>query len=299
MNYIEISEHIKKEYLNPLENFEIKNLEDVNNFHTELINVRTNLRFSIGIDVMPHYRGEQNYGWDVLQGIFRPPFSNEVDLNKAREIEKKGTEIFKERVIEKFGEKQIFKHSVEPFGENWDLLFQAQHAGVKTNLIDFSTSSVLSSFFMCEPSEKHENSDGQLWGLLVPSEFIFNETSDYDKLVYPECNPFELDKSFMCNVPTYIDDIDERTYQFRLFRQHGRLFASDNSNLDVPLNKKEFWKNMMFRVKVSAEAKKIIFNELIERGIDRKSMMIIETDDADDMIEKVNCEIKKTVAKSV
>ena len=292
MNYIEISGHIKKEYLNPLENFEIKNLEDVNNLHTELINVRTNLRFSIGIDVMPHYRGEQNYGWDVLPGIFRPPFSNEVDLNKAREIEKKGTEIFKERVIKKFGEKQIFKHSVEPFGENWDLLFQAQHAGVKTNLIDFSTSSVLSSFFMCEPSEKHENSDGQLWGLLVPSEFIFNETSDYDKLVYPEYNPFELDKSFMCNVPTYIDDIDERTYQFRLFRQHGRLFASENSNLDVPLNKKEFWKNMMFRVKVSAEAKRTIFNELLERGIDRKSMMIIETDDADDMIEKVNCEIK-------
>lgn len=96
----------------------------------------------------------------------------------------------------------------------------------------------------------------------------------------------------MCNVPTYIDDIDERTYQFRLFRQHGRLFASENSNLDVPLNKKEFWKNMMFRVKVSAEAKRAIFNELLERGIDRKSMMIIETDDADDMIEKVNCEIK-------
>ena len=293
MTYKEISEYIKNEYLNPLENYDIKNLEDVNNFHRELIDIRKNLKISLDIEVIPHYRGEQNYGWDVLPGIFRQPFSNEIDLNNAREIEKNGAEIFKERVIEKFGEKQIFKHSVEPFGEYWDLLFQAQHAGVKTNLIDFSTSSILSSFFMCEPSERYGNSDGQLWGLLVLSEFIFNETSDYDRLVYPEYNPFELDKSFMCNVPTYIDDIDERTYQFRLFSQHGRLFASRNLDLGVPLNKKEFWKNMMFRVRVSAEAKKTIFKELLERGVDRKSMMIIETDDADKMIGEVNSEMKK------
>lgn len=293
MTYLEISEYIKNKYLNPLENYEINNLEDVENFHTQLINVRTDLRFSIGLDVMPHYRGEQNYGWDILPGIFRPPFSNDIDLNKARQIEKKGAEIFRQKVIDKFGENQIFKHSVEPHGKIWDILFQSQHAGVKTNLIDFSTSSVLSSFFMCEPSEKHENEDGQLWGLLVPSEFIFNETSDYDKLVYPDFNPYELDKSFMCNIPTYIDDIDQRTYQFRLFRQHGRLFASADSDLHVPINKKEFWKNMILRVKVSSESKKTIFKELIERGIDRNSMMIIETEDADNMINEVNSEMKK------
>lgn len=295
MTYIQASELIKEKYLTPLENYEIKTLQDVENFHTELINVRTSVRFDpeIGMDVMPHYRGEQNFGWDILPGIFRPPYSSGIDLTKAREIEKNGAEIFKNKVIENYGEKQIFKHSVKPHGESWDILFQAQHAGVKTNLIDFSTSSVLSSFFMCEPSEKHENADGQLWGLLVPSDFIFNETSDYDKLVYPDSNPFELDKSFMCNVPTYIDDIDERTYQFRLFRQHGRLFASGDLDLNVPLNKKEFWKNMMFRVRVSSKVKKTIYKELIERGIDKNSMMIIETEDADKMIEDVNSEMKK------
>lgn len=295
MNYLKVSKLIKEKYLTQIDNYQIKTLRDVENFHEELINIRTAIRFDaeIGMDVMPHYRGEQNYGWDILPGIFRPPYSSGVDLTKAREIEKKGTEIFKKKVIENYGEKQIFKHSVKPHGESWDLLFQAQHAGVKTNLIDFSTSSVLSSFFMCEPSEEHENVDGQLWGLLVPSDFIFNETSDYDKLVYPESNPFELDRSFMCNIPTYINDIDERTYQFRLFRQHGRLFASGDSDLDVPLNKKEFWNNMIFRVRVYAEAKKTIYKELIERGIDRNTMMIIETEDADKMIEEVNSEMKK------
>lgn len=292
MTYIEVSEHIKEKYLNPLENYEIGNLKDIDNFHTELIKIREDLKFSVGIDVMPHYRGEQNYGWDILPGIYRPPFSNEIDLKNARKIEKNGAEIFKKKIIEKYGEKQIFKNSVYPFGENWDLLFQAQHAGVRTNLIDFSISCVLSSFFICEPCEEHKNSDGQLWALLAPSEFIFNETSDYEEHVYPDSNPFELDKSFMCNVPTYIDDIDEKTYQFRLFRQHRRLFASGNPDIEVPLNKKEFWKNMIFRVRVPADAKKLIFKELLENGIDRKSMMIIETEDADKIIEEVNNEMK-------
>ncbi len=292
MNYIQVSEHIKEKFLKPLESYEIKNLQDVRNFHEELIRVRTELRFTVGLDVMPHYRGEQNYGWDILPGIFRPPFVNEIDQSKSREIEKKGVEIFKQKVIDRYGEEQIFKHSIKPYGEDWDLLFQAQHAGVKTNLIDLSTSSVLSSFFMCEPSEEYENSDGQLWGLLVPSEFIYNETSDYDKPVYPDFSPYDLNTSFVCNVPTYIDDIDERIYQFRLFRQHGRLFASRNSDINVPLNKKEFWRNMMFRVKVSAEAKKTIYSELKKCGIDRKSMMIIESENADNMINEINNEMK-------
>jgi hypothetical protein len=293
MNYLQISVHIKEKHLTPLESYEIKNLQDVKNFHEELIRVRMDLKFSVGVDVMPHYRGEQNYGWDILPGIYRPPFSNEIDLSQSREIEKNGAEIFEKKVIKNYGAEQIFKHSVKPYGEKWDLLFQAQHAGVKTNLIDLSTSSILSSFFMCEPSDKHENSDGQLWGLLVPSEFIFNETSDYDKLVYPNSNPFDLNKSFVCNVPTYIDDIDERTYQFRLFRQHGRLFASRNADLEVPLNKKEFWKNMMFRVRVPAEAKKTIFKELTEAKVDRESMMIMESEEADNMIDEINNGMKK------
>lgn len=288
MNYNQAATHIKEAYLKPLENFEIKNLNDIERFHDELINIRVNLRFQIGMEVMPHYRGEQNYGWDIIPGIFRPPFAPNMDLGKAREIEKKGAEIFKERVIERYGEEQLFKHSIKPYGEIWDLLFQAQHAAVKTNLIDLSTSSVSSSFFMSEPNPGLDTADGQLWGILVPSEFIYNETSDYDKLVYPEFNPFALERGFVCNVPTYITDIDQRTYQFRLFRQHGRLFASSDANLHIPLNQKEFWKDMMVRVRVPAEAKKTIFKELAERGIDRDSMMHTESEEADKMINEIN-----------
>lgn len=288
MNYIQAAAHIKKTFLQPLENFEIRNLNDVARFHDELITVRGNIWFSMGMDVMPHYRGEQNYGWDILPGIFRPPFSTGMDVRKAREIERKGAEIFKAKVIENYGEKQLFKHSIKPYGEIWDLLFQAQHAAVKTNLIDLSTSSISSSFFMCEPNPYFDAVDGQLWGILVPSDFIYNETSEYDKLLYPSFDPFALESGFVCNVPTYITDIDQRTYQFRLFRQHGRLFASSDADLHVALNQKEFWKDMMVRVRVSPQAKKTIFSELIQRGTDRNRMMHIESQEADNMINEIN-----------
>lgn len=291
MNYYQISEYINQKYLKPLESFELNNLADFQTFHDELIKINVEL-IAKGFPVMPHYRGEQNYGWDILPGIFRPPFSKEIDLSKAREIEKNGAEIFKKRVTEKYGENQLFKHSKEPYGKDWDLLFQAQHAGVKTNLIDLSTSSLSSAYFLSEPSDKHENSDGQFWGLLVPHDFILNETSDYEKSLYPNFNPYELDSSFVCNVPTYIDDIDQRTYQFRLFRQHGRLFASSNSDIDIPLNKKDFWKNMIVRVRVKAEAKKIIFGELKARGIDKERLILSQGDDVTEFIDGINNEMK-------
>tara|TARA_R110001606_G_C15378953_1_gene650254 strand:- start:1841 stop:2722 length:882 start_codon:yes stop_codon:yes gene_type:complete len=292
MNYNRISVYIREKYLKPLGSFEIKNLQDVSKFHDEMIKINADLKTK-GFPVMPHYRGEQNYGWDILPGIFRPPFSKEIDLSKAREIEKNGADIFKKKVIKNYGEDYLFKHSKKPYGENWDLMFQAQHAGVKTNLIDLSTSSVHSSYFMCEPSEKHENSDGQLWGLLVPHDFILAETSEYYKLLYPNFNPFDLNSSFVCNVPTYINDIDQRTYQFRLFRQNGRLFASNNSDLEVPLNKKDFWKNMIVRVKVKAEVKKVIFEELKEIGIDKERLVLNESEEATNLIEEINNEMKK------
>lgn len=114
MNFYQISKYIKENYLKPLESYEINNLQDVINFHKELINVRVDLMTKGGPQIMPHYRGEQNYGWDILPGIYRPPFSTEIDLTKSRKIEKNGAEIFKQKVIEKYGKKQLFKYSKKP-----------------------------------------------------------------------------------------------------------------------------------------------------------------------------------------
>lgn len=294
MNYIKISELVKSDYLSELENYEIKNLEDLNILHDRLIEIRMALMLKFGFDVHPHYRGEQLYGRDILPGIFRPPFVDGVNRENARKIELKGIEIFKHRVAERFGERFLFKNKESTeYADAWDLLFQAQHAGVKTNLIDLSTSVINSAFFACESSEKYDEKDGQLWCLLVPSEFIYGESTKYDKPCYPILNPFQLTASFVCNVPTYMDDIDERTYQFRLFRQHGRLFVSSDNELNIPLNHKEFWKNMLVRVRISPENKKNIFSQLDQSGINHSRLILDETEDAKQFIASINEDMKK------
>lgn len=294
MTHIEISRIIQQKYLSELENYKIDNIEDLKNLHSKLINIRTDLRFSTGYDVHPHYRGEQLFGRDILPGIFRPPFSVDMTLDNARFVEINGIKIFKKRVIEKYGEKMLFKYKVKTeHSENWDLLFQAQHAGIKTNLVDLSTSIYDSAFFACEPSDKHDEKDAQLWCLLVPSEFLYGESTEYDNPCYPKLNPFELEESFVCNVPTFVDDIDQRTYQFRLFRQHGRLFASSNKDLNVPLNKKEFWENMIIRVKISPETKKNIFNQLKEAGISHQKLVLEDDEETEKFIDSINVDMKK------
>lgn len=293
MTLLQLSEYIQKEHLKPLEDLEIKNSDDLELFHQKLLNIRMFLFEKQLIEVMPHYRGEQNYGWDILPGILRPPFSNKIDIKDPRKFEQYGTKIFKEKVEEIYGEEMLFKPNKEDKNlAEWDLLFQAQHAGVKTNLIDVSTNVFLSSFFMSEPSPYYDDVDGQLWGILVPSDLIFCENSEYNKGTYPSFDPYDLDRSFICNVPTFIDDIDQRTYQFRLFKQHGRFFASSDSDIQTPLNKKEFWKNMMVRLKVPPEAKKTIFQDLNKMNINRKNMMLEESDEADNLISEINKEIQ-------
>lgn len=294
MTYMEISEIVKQNFLSKLEDFKIEKLEDLNELHKELISIRTDFLLNYGFDVHPHYRGEQLFGRDILPGIFRPPFSDGVTMENARAIETNGINIFKTKVTEKYGEKMIFKHNVNTeHSENWNLLFQAQHAGIKTNLVDLSTSVYDSAFFACEPSAKHDEKDAQLWCILVPSVFIYGESTKYDNPVYSVVNPFELENSFVCNVPTFIDDIDERTYQFRLFRQHGRLFASSNKDLNIPLNKKEFWENMIIRIKISPDSKKVIFNQLNAAGIDHKNLILEDDEETERFIGSINESIKK------
>ena len=294
MSYEEISEHIKHTFLSKLGTYELRNLGDLESLHQELINIRMILRFDYGFDVHPHYRGEQLYGRDILPGIFRPPFVNEIDLANVRKIETNGIQLFKKRVIEKYGEKIIFKrHTGIEHSENWDLLFQAQHAGIKTSLIDLSPSIFHSVYFACEPSKKYDDDDAQLWCLLIPSEFIFLESTQYDKPCYPTLNPFDLDSSFVCNVPTFIDDIDQRTYQFRLFRQRGRLFASSNKEMNIPLNNRNFWRNVIVRVKIFAENKKAIFQQLNETGINQARLVLEESEGSRLFINSINEDMKK------
>jgi hypothetical protein len=120
-----------------------------------------------------------------------------------------------------------------------------------------------------------------------------NYSSIHDDPSYHNFEPFNLKESFVCNVPTYIDTVKERIYQLRLFRQHGRLFASANNELTTALNERDFWKDLTMRIEIKPDAKVNIIEELKELGTTKESLILKENESSTAMINFINNEMKK------
>src|SRR5665648_449527 len=113
------------------ENLIISSVDDAEKLHELFIKLRGELFRRQIVEIMPHYRGEQKYGWDIRSGIFRPPLNIE-NPQVGKDLEKRAIQEFEKTIVEKIGSKvlrDIFYN--KKYGKDWDLLFQAQHAGVK------------------------------------------------------------------------------------------------------------------------------------------------------------------------
>src|SRR6188768_1186742 len=92
---IRVFELTKKEILGAKN--EITTAVEADAFHEALIKLRVKLFERYGLEAMPHYRGEQNFGWDIRPGIFRPPLKI-PDAKTGKELERKAVAEF-ENVI--------------------------------------------------------------------------------------------------------------------------------------------------------------------------------------------------------
>ncbi len=78
------------------DNQTITSAEEADQLHKRLIELRTQLFFRNIFEIMPHYRGEQKFGWNITPGIFRPPL-NITERKVAKLLEQQAVEEF-ERV---------------------------------------------------------------------------------------------------------------------------------------------------------------------------------------------------------
>lgn len=59
---------------------------------------------------MPHYRGEQKYGWDIIPGVFRPPLTSLSNIDGKKQ-EKLATIEFENTIKNNIGDhalRQLF-----------------------------------------------------------------------------------------------------------------------------------------------------------------------------------------------
>jgi FRG domain len=276
------------------DNIEIKSLDEAFDIHDNLfIPFRVKL-YENGLNgFMPHYRGEQKYGWDILSGVFRPPF-DKLSSDKGKNLEKLAVTAFEDTIKTKIGDKvlrNIFNH--EKFGKEWDLLFQAQHGGVKTTLTDWTGFIQTALFFATEisSSEEIENSDAQLWCLMVPIENIISDSQFYPKESMYNLDPFNIDNVYLINPSIYIDNVDERIFEYRMYKQGGRFLAMPNNACNVPINKHDMFKDFLFHIRIPKDFKQSIRQALTERGITRQRMYADENPVHDNLIKDINNKI--------
>lgn len=270
---------------------EIKTLDEAFDLHDKLfIPFRVKL-FENGLNgFMPHYRGEQKYGWDILSGVFRPPF-DKLNSKEGKQLEKLAIAEFENTIKNTIGDKilrNIFNH--EKFGKEWDLLFQAQHGGVKTTLTDWTGFIQTALFFATEKSnvEEVENSDAQLWCLMVPEQNIISDSQFFPKESMYNLDPFNIDNVYLINPSIYIDNVDERIFEYRMYKQGGRFLAMPNDICNIPINKHDIFKDFLFHIRIPKEYKQQIRQTLTGRGITRQRMYADESPLHDNLIKDIN-----------
>jgi hypothetical protein len=274
----------------------ITSVDEAERFHKLFIQVRSKFYQNTQLEIMPHYRGEQNYGWDIQSGIFRPPL-NITDPALAKQLEQQDIVEFENVITNKIGRhvlRDVFNK--EKHGKDWDLLFQAQHAGIKTTLTDWSAEIITALYFATEESKNLniENADGQLWAFLIPIPLIIGHNNRPVRRTFYDMNPFAMQQTYLINVSSYLDNIQDRIFEYRMFRQKGRFVMSANRYCHIPLNKQEYMNQFIFRLQIPHEYKKSIRTELAARGVIRENMYIDETSAHQQLITDINDKIFKS-----
>lgn len=264
----------------------ITSLTEADKFHRKLIELRVAFLERGIIDMMPHYRGEQKFGWDILPGIFRPPISIN-DPQKGKDLERKAILEFEEVINYDGTDKLGDIYNRFKYGKEWGLLFQAQHAGIKTTLIDWSPEIISAMYFATEESidPDIEQSDGQLWYMIAPTEIIWGDD------IY-NLDPFDMKKICLINPASYITEIEKRIFEYRLYRQKGRFIIPPNADCNIPLNDaKSSISDFIFRLKIPASSKKTIRQELEHRRVTRSYLYADENVKREGLVSQINKKI--------
>jgi hypothetical protein len=240
----------------------------------------------------PHYRGERMLGWDIRAGIFRDNNNDRFLIGlEGRKAEKHAIDLFKDSMIEKFGDNIFKKESREgKYGSYWDLVCQAQHAGIKTTITDWSASIITALYFATEFSSipEEENADAQLWHFATPKGMIFSDNLE----VFDELDPMDMKNAIMFNPAHFINNIEERPQEQRMYQQEGRFFMCETKHAHVAVNKLH-WKSMT-RYIIPANCKRSIREELNAKGINKESMHLQENIELDSLSREINKEIRIT-----
>lgn len=217
-----------------------------------------------------HFRGQSCIDFELQTRIAANFKDDSVIKTKASEIINR----FKTYVIKYNLTAKLFINREKNYRyfDEYYWLFQAQHIGIPTILMDWSFSWKRALYFAIE-GKKQVNSSGQLWVLFwADNSKMFVDPDPINDFLENQ-NPYSINKYGILN-PYY--DIDQKSTSFigerRRFSQAGEFFAVPEQEYFTPLEKRSDLFPLLTRIEITSNLKK----EILEHNTNGDLEKIIE-----------------------
>jgi hypothetical protein len=267
------------ELINKYQNLRIKSINEIKQITHDIQELR------IYCNVMENYRGHSLVEYKLNSGLARYDYPSD----KLNEIERKIYDDFsklfstkKDYIRQPFTD----KYENSELRNKWYSLFQAQHIGLKTRLMDWSLGWETALMFAVE-NEKYFGQDGTLTVFLVPDELLFGD--DKFKQFSSAVDPFQLEQDMMINTPIYmLDDKFDYVGERRISRQSGRFWVQSIEKGAIPLKEQGQYKDLLLEIIIDGESKETIKKEMEEYGVTIDWHYYRKDENIDVEIKKIN-----------
>ena len=212
---------------------EINSFIDYVTLVDNFIDFKTSLHSTLNVETTALFRGQSD-NKPLLPSIAR---DNKVGSNQALEL----------YMLNELKRRTALKIN-NSSNDEWEWLVIAQHFGMKTRLLDWTSNPLIALWFACSDHSKL-NKDSYVFVLL-----IHNADFLLDKKETP--SPFQIESSRIFK-PTLNNE--------RIIAQDGWFTAhaiNSRSNTFVPLEKSKDFRKLIVRVKIDAKVKKEIIVKL-------------------------------------
>jgi len=265
-------------------NFEIKSIEDAYLVFKTINSAVATCQFNYRL----YFRGERDYEWEIKSGLMRKLSSKtNTEINRLQKI---AILKFEEEIRKSKGD-EVFRSLFEnkKFGHDWDLLCQAQHADIKTTLIDITQDYLTALYFATEVSGDSETENAKLWCMIFSPEMVMPHKPEDESFFGKD--PFNLETDLVIHNPIYWDDLDKRCFEKCMHNQKGAFFATSPLFYNTALNNREEYKDFIFKIKIPAQYKESIRVELRKLGICSKTIYTEGRDKFKFISDNINREV--------